>query len=469
MTESVDVVFVHSNLESWVLGRRHEPLGLGILQAQLEERGLSTKLVDSYLHDMSSDETVAEVRKLNPQLVGISAVDDSLQHAFQVSQSLKQKEFLVGMGGYGPTFQSKRCLEQGKVDFVLRGEGEAVVPYLFPDLIKNGRKSLENSKSTVYLNGREIIEKPLAEVVHDLDSIPFPLRRDMQPKDYEVGGVERALISTSRGCQWGEIQGCNFCDIWKLPGKTYRRRSPENINLELKMLQDEHGISVFSDASPDFLGCNERYGNIPWIKKFFQLNSKLDDFNYYFETRADALLSALPVLNEFLDSIYAIDVGIEHFSNSVLKRFQKGTTKQINMDAIKALQVFEQKKLQNKSEEYRPVFYDFFTIDVDKETTLEEFKEHFETIKGLSIAHLWTLQKMVYHPIISSEQQREIWTDATPTAQVLDYFISNLRSIDGTLGAVTYETTDLNERGQKLIDIFDELILSMEQQEEAVP
>ena len=139
MTKSFDVILINTVENLGV----YPPLSLCYLQAVLESDkcgNLVTNLLDAgkYGIDKSNVDAVAKmVSKRTPYIVGISSMDTELKVGIHLSKKLKEidPDIVVCMGGYGSTFQPERCLEKGKCDFVVRGEGELTVGELFPRII----------------------------------------------------------------------------------------------------------------------------------------------------------------------------------------------------------------------------------------------------------------------------------------------------------------------------------------------
>ena len=454
MAESVDVVFINSNYEGFKLGEVWEPLGLGILQAVLESKGISTYLIDAYRDDLPIDSIVAEIGTRNPQVVGISAVDYTLTQALSVSRELKDRGYIVNLGGYGPTSQYERCLEDGMCDFVIKGEGEITTSQIIPELLKGNIGIIKKSRGVCYEEKDGIIVNPDQKPVINLDDLPFPLRRDIPPKKYGEEGLHAATIVSSRGCYYGQ---CGFCGIQKYPyGRIHRRRSPENIIEEMRTLNEEYGVSVFGDMSPCFLGTEKDE-----IKKLFNgMKKTLDEPLVKFETRADTLLRFGDLIEENLDIICGIDIGTENFSDLWLKRNVKGLTAEDNIKAIKTLQEFEKSKKEN----ILWPFFKYFTIDCDTETTIHEFEEHYGTIKKLEIADRWSPAYMQYMPWTSKEKEDAIWEEkANPFALTLKYMIDS--GIFETPGDA-FNNGRLGERVSKITDVFDSFLSGIRKTED---
>ncbi len=456
--EDVDVVFIQPrrngvSLNPDVEENVYEPVNIGILQAILEEKGISTYFIDADKEKKENKRIVREVTKYNPTIVGISATDFSLPNGIELSKILKEEDVpYVVFGGYGPTFQYRRCFEEGNCDIVVRGEGEIPVSKLFPELLTGNEKAIEKTRGICYRRDNKIIENGYPEIVYNLDRLPFPLRRDIPPKEYL--GVAAAFVS-SRGCEYGK---CNFCSIWKFPGgRIYRRRSPENVIEELKHLYEEHGVFIFGDVSSSFLG-----RDLSWTKKFFELAEKefgKNEFNLYFETRSDYLLKNKEVIEEHLNKIYEIDVGIENFDQNVLDRYNKGISPETNIQVINLLRKLKDEKEKKEGIMYG-TFFRMFTIDCDLYTTLEEFENHYNTIKKLSILDIWTPNVMVYHPWVSFEEEKKLWLKyATPEALSIAIAIEGFCSSSFNIPiSEAIEKNLLEKRAESVQEFFDEFI-----------
>ena len=476
MSESKDVLFINA---TWEFGMNFSPpLSLGYLQAVLENQNLETLLFDAgkYWLDKSHSDYVAEVvSKVNPHIVGISSMDHQLEDAIEFSKKIKEndKDIIVCMGGYGPTFQYERCLNESGCDFVVRGEAEKTVEKLFQKIIGGKYDEIYKSRGVAYKRDGRIFLNPDQELVYDLDSLPFPLRRDLKTRDYEIpeillennrgplgnaiknmrqrlgkglpflkaSGIYNIPIMSSRGCSWGK---CKFCNGAKFPGgEAYRVRSNESMIRELKEVNDE-GLGVVTDQSACFLG-----GKPEQMGDFLDLfNQNFEEAYLDFMIRSDSLLDSRESIRKHMDKIYRIAIGIESFSEDFLKRNVKGVSSKTNREAVTFLEELREKRGTDGI--YYPTLYMPMTIDCDGQTTIKEFKEHYGRIKSLGILKFWEPNHMKYHPWTSWKQQDEIWEK--------DVIDSIAKNEDYWVVSTKFEEDKLEERAEKLRRIFDPLV-----------
>ena len=215
------------------------------------------------------------------------------------------------------------------------------------------------------------------------------------------------------------------------------------------MLYDEYGVSIFGDMSPCFLG-----GNKDEIKKLFRIvRNDIDNPALKFETRADTLLRFRDVIEKNLDIIYGIDVGVENFSDAWLERNCKGTTVEDNIKAIKMLQKFKGMKESCGGDMFGP-FFEYFTIDFDIHTTIEEFEKHYNVLKELGIISLWSPNPITYYPWISDMDENKYWQEnANDFALTLKYIRDNCLNFGSPENA--YKEGRVDERAEHITGIFD--------------
>ncbi len=89
----------------------------------------------------------------------------------------------------------------------------------------------------------------LRALVHDLNDLPYP---DRKYERRAFLGRNSTYMLASRGC----IRTCSFCSIHMFyrsaPGKVVRLRTPQNVVEEMRMLYDEHDITLFLFQDDDF-------------------------------------------------------------------------------------------------------------------------------------------------------------------------------------------------------------------------
>jgi radical SAM superfamily enzyme YgiQ (UPF0313 family) len=254
------------------------PMGLLYLSAMLENRlpGIRVALLDlaRSLCDYSKDRqrksmTIEEltIRQLEtlpddfePTFVGISILFSTAhKSSLHIASAVKERwpHVPVVMGGMHATNAVETLLESPAVDYVCRGEGEAIIAELatllsqgnevevLPGIV--GRKKLAADRQTALHQS--------APVIDDLDQIPFPAWHLLPMEEYIVCDDSRsrrldgayqeprtATIITTRGCPFH----CTFCASWTVHGRAMRYRSTSNVLEELALLKNTFGVNTFT-------------------------------------------------------------------------------------------------------------------------------------------------------------------------------------------------------------------------------
>jgi magnesium-protoporphyrin IX monomethyl ester (oxidative) cyclase len=132
------------------------------------------------------------------------------------------------IGGVYPSLLPQHCCNH-PVDYVVIGEGELA----FAQLIAG-----ENPRTIqgVCLPKQGPLNGQPAEIIQNLDEIPFPARDKLPMSQYLKHDSPRReklrsiSLITSRGCPFD----CNFCSIHSITGYSWRKRSPQNVLEEIR-------------------------------------------------------------------------------------------------------------------------------------------------------------------------------------------------------------------------------------------
>ena len=146
-------------------------------------------------------------------IIGITMTTFTLLDALDVIKTVRRyspKSFIVA-GGTHPTIYPQETLNLG-VDCVIQGEGEA----MFLEILRRG---ISNYR------GKCVLGIPF----EGLDSLPFPLRTNIDKYNSVFSDGIATTMITSRGCPYD----CGFC-YRPVVGRTFRSRSPANVVRELQ-------------------------------------------------------------------------------------------------------------------------------------------------------------------------------------------------------------------------------------------
>ena len=185
-------------------------------------------------------------------------------------------------------------------DYVVVGEGETAMQEILEDRHEPG-----------------IVK---SEHIVNLDRLPFVDYSLVDINSYHrfIQG-ERALpIFSSRGCPFR----CSFCSSFN----GYYKRSPEHFVREIESIQDKYGDVRFRIKDDLFVK------DVAWLWEFFDI---APDMKYDCLVRPGYNLQVPDLLNASGCSL--VSMGIESGSNIVLKKMNKGTTSDINGQAIKGM------------------------------------------------------------------------------------------------------------------------------------
>lgn len=191
---------------------------------------------------------LAAVSALRPAVVAFSATTGAHRLALTLARALRPHySGLILLGGPHPTFFPE-VLEDPALDLICRGEGERPLTELL-DRLDQGRDYLEVPGLWVKREGR-VQENPPAELIENLDTIPFPDRQLLEKADpfFRHSAMRRVL--TMRGCPYR----CAYCyngalqDLLHGHGRYLRQRSVDNVLAELRQFPGPKTINVVDDT-----------------------------------------------------------------------------------------------------------------------------------------------------------------------------------------------------------------------------
>ena len=313
--------------------QEQENLGLGYLAATLRREGRTVTIVDF----QEDHRAILEViRREAPIVVGFSLIFQFYVHRFgELIRYLRANgiDCHFTIGGHFPSLSYQHALELiPELDSVVRFEGEATLVELVDTIEAGG--DWRFLLGIAFKSGGEVIANALRPLVRDLDDLPYP-ERSYRPM--AVLGRKALPILASRGC----VRTCSFCSIHVFyraaPGKVVRTRKPVEIVREMRMLHDEHGITVFLFQDDDF----PLFGPVwqRWTREFIAelyragLARKMI---WKINCRADAVDPVL--FAEMKEAgLYYVYMGLESGSEDGLETLNKDITVAENLRAVEIL------------------------------------------------------------------------------------------------------------------------------------
>ena len=277
----------------WGMAGKLPPLGLAYVAAALEKSGFSVQIYDNYLLERQIDEVKAEIRRRQPQIVGITCSSLTYARCIETAKAAKEAcpSCKVVVGGPHPSYMPETMLRHQDIDYVVLGEGEQAMVNLARSIL-NGEQDQDICKIpgvACRING-EIVKTPV-EFINNLDTIPFPARHMLPMKMYDrvlpyVDAKPVDTISVLRGCPYQ----CAYCETRELWGTTCRAFSPQRIIDEIKHMKENLGTKGIYFVGDNFTINKKRTSELCHLIK----ENKLD-IKWTCETRADLVNKELLV------------------------------------------------------------------------------------------------------------------------------------------------------------------------------
>lgn len=360
-------------------------LGLMSLRASLERSGFTCDIVDSYREDWTYDEFFELIRASRPAIyIGFSIGSANFVPTIQTIQKLKQCDpnIHITLGGIWASHKHRLLLHRFQaIDSIVVGEGEETAVFLAEALSANrdwtGIPGLASrgKKGGIRLGWRN-------ESV-DIDSLPLP---DRAPYVERIRQKKVQSIEFSRGCS-GKCRFCNYSDYLRLAGTKRRRsRNPVRVVHEMEKVLGQTGINKFAFVDVDFIGFS--WEERQRCRLFAQEVMKRElEIEFGIETQGKNIDYEL--LKTMKDAgLVHINLGIESWADSQLRRYGKASTRQDNLEAVAIL------------DELNIPFLGYL-IPIDPYVTREEIittLEETERIGIQSVLDVDFCKKMSLHP-----------------------------------------------------------------------
>lgn len=281
-----------------------EPLNLGFIAAYLEKHRIEVRIIDQF----AGQNIKKELRKFNPQIVGITSTTPLVCNAYSIADMCKNMGFFVVMGGIHPSTMPEEALNH--CDIVVKGEGEKA----FLDIVK--KKTNE-----------KIVSYPL---IKDLSEIPHPARHlmdinyylktiDINPETHLGGYISSKTktsgILSSRGCPYR----CIFCH------NSWRRSPPRYHSAEYVIEEIEELINNY-DTEALFFFDDDLFSNNPRLKKICKrMKEKKIDIIWGCNARVNEIdLETLKMVKKA--GCKQVNFGFESGSQRILSLLKNNTT-----------------------------------------------------------------------------------------------------------------------------------------------
>ena len=219
--------------------RPYAPLGLLYISAYLNENKVENHLYDYTFY--SKADQLQFIEEKQPKAIAIYANLMTKINVIELVKILNTDEMYgfpkIILGGPDITYNLENYLNTG-VDFLIIGEGEQTTLELYQAIVNN--QDYSEIHGIVYIENGEIKKNPPRMRMKSLKDLPLPNRAAIPVDKYletwkTHHGQSSMTVSTMRGCPYT----CKWCST-AVYGHSYRRRPPNMVAAELKMLKDTY-------------------------------------------------------------------------------------------------------------------------------------------------------------------------------------------------------------------------------------
>ncbi|RLB80422.1 MAG: hypothetical protein DRH17_11985 [Deltaproteobacteria bacterium] len=238
-------LFIHVNLLAPVDSPDTIPISEATILAHLKNHGFTGQILGDFANSPLKPQILAKaINTHQPLAIGFTAYQENIEQIRLWARFAKKLSPAVRViiGGPQVTFMPAEGLRHmPEVDFLCRGEGEAVMLGLAQAL--NQGADIASVPGLCFLREDEVIETGSAYGADNLDAYPSPYLMDLIDLRYK----ERAVMLTSRGCSYH----CAFCYTPRASHGRVRFYSTERIVEEMQYLKSK-GIRAFWFADTNF-------------------------------------------------------------------------------------------------------------------------------------------------------------------------------------------------------------------------
>jgi radical SAM superfamily enzyme YgiQ (UPF0313 family) len=305
------------------IGSLYPPLSLIPIGNVLRGEGYKAKIIDARLEDYRKT-------KLDDALyVGISSITGrQIKKGLEIARWVKgeRPDLPVVWGGVHPSLLPEQTIEDESVDMVVRGEGERTCLELARTL-ENG-KGLDRIRGLTYKEDRKIKSNPDRPFL-DLDTETSDTDYSLVEKYENAYRLSETFhYTSSRGCP----HRCDFCYNTKFCDNTWRSKSIEKIEEELKEIVERYHPKRINFLEDNFFVKKRRVEAIcsAILREGYDIEWTADVRANYFDRFDRAFMETIR-----RSGCQELIVGAESGSPRILEEIRKDITVDQIRDAVK--------------------------------------------------------------------------------------------------------------------------------------
>jgi anaerobic magnesium-protoporphyrin IX monomethyl ester cyclase len=316
----------------WIHGGRVLPLGLAYVAAALEKASFQVEILDNYLLEKPIAYMKREIKRLNPEIVGITCSSATYSRCIETTKAVKETlpSCKVVVGGWHPSYEPDSMLQHPEIDYVVMGEGERAMVELATSISKGEDNQATATIAGVACRHEGKIVKTAPKFISNLDDLPFPALH-LLPIQLYMRSIEYLnakpvdTMSIVRGCPFN----CAFCETRQLWGTACRTFSPPRVIEEIKHLMANYGTKGIYFVNDNFTIRKKETAELCALIRKNDL-----DIEWVCDTRVD-LISRDLLRGMKAAGCKTICFGGESGSPRILEKVNKGVTLEQTERALK--------------------------------------------------------------------------------------------------------------------------------------
>ena len=273
----------------------HAPLGILSLSAVLEQFGIVPRIVDLnrlYYDYLGSERhrrdrsdfcgyVIATLESENCDVFGFSTICSSYPLTIRMAREVKRThpDAAIILGGPQASVVDRQTLASFPfVDLIVRGEAEETFPLVISALAEE--RSYDRIPGITFRNGANVVRKPNAPVIANLDNLPLPAFH-LYP---QIEACHYLPLEIGRGCPFA----CSFCSTNDFFRRQFRLKSPDKVVQEMTLLKRLYGVERF-DLIHDLFTVHRK----KVVDFCHTLKSSMENFCWNCSARTDCIDDAL--------------------------------------------------------------------------------------------------------------------------------------------------------------------------------
>jgi len=266
------------------------------------------------------------------KLVGFTSTFDqnvaSLTLAKMIKDLYPEVKIVFGGANYDGEMGMEYFRAFSFIDYVVVGEGEAVVPALVRHILARASEAVPNG--VIFREQDQIRFTPTPALFTEFAQTGPPDYDDYYHLLAELGdaaqGLDRILLyEGSRGCWWGEKHHCTFCGL-NAQSMKFRAKSPGQAAREMTALSSRYDTTRFRLV--------DNIIDMKYVENLFgQFAAEHCDLDVFIETKSNLQKNQIRTLA--VGGVKCMQPGLESLSLSQLKAMDKGVTPMQNILCLK--------------------------------------------------------------------------------------------------------------------------------------